>query len=93
VRRAAIQLLGALRDKSLSSRFIEAIKSDESYLVVAEAALAPGEAPEAFDALVALLAQDSWQERLRAGAMRGLLELKDPRAIGVALEWAPVGQT
>ncbi len=93
VRRAAIQGLGALKDPKLAGLFMGVTKTDPSYFVVAEAARALGQtaAPQAYVTLTGLLKQDSWQETIRGGALRGLAALKDPRSLGAAFKYAAPG--
>src|SRR5215813_11927421 len=83
VRRAAIAGLASLKDKQLADLFIDRINNDPSYQVVGESAKALGltGAPSAYDALVGLLKQDSWQDNLRAAALNGLGNLKDSRSL------------
>jgi aminopeptidase N len=93
IRRAAIQGLGALKDPKLADLYTGITKTDPSYFAIADAARALGEsgAPQAYDALLALLNQDSWQDTIRGGAIGGLAALKDPRALDVALKYAAPG--
>jgi aminopeptidase N len=93
IRRAAIQGLAALKDPELADLYIGVTKTDPSYFAIAEAARALGQstAPRAYETLIALLDQDSWQDTIREGAMRGLAALKDPRALDVALKYAAPG--
>jgi HEAT repeat protein len=93
IRRAAIQGLGTLKDPKLADVYINITKTDPSYFAIAEAARALGSstAPQAYDALITLLNQDSWQDTIRGGAMRGLATLKDPRTLDIALKYAAPG--
>jgi aminopeptidase N len=93
VRRAAITGLAAFKDKKLVELFTGLINNDPSYYVVAEAAKALGqtEAPGAYDTLIGLMKQDSWQETIRAGALNGLAALKDQRALDLGLKYAAPG--
>jgi aminopeptidase N len=93
IRREVIQGLGPLKDPKLADLYISITKTDPSYFVIVEAARALGQsaAPQAYDSLLALLNQDSWQDTIRGGAMRGLAELKDPRALDTAVKYAAPG--
>ncbi len=64
-------------------------KGDASVNVEAETARALGatRSPLAFDALVAALHRDSWNETVRIGILDGLASLADPRAIEVAASY------
>jgi aminopeptidase N len=83
VRRAVVDALGTFR----THRAFEAIKPialrDDSYLVEGEAARALGRTRQAaaFDLLVDLLDRASWFDVVRAGAIDGLAELRDDRAV------------
>ena len=95
VRRAAIAGLASLKDKQLADLFIDRINNDPSYQVVGESAKALGltGAPSAYDALVGLLKQDSWQDNLRAAALNGLGNLKDSRSLDLGFKYAAPGNT
>lgn len=95
VRRAAIQGLAEFKDAQLADLFINLMSTDQSYAVVAEAAKALGlsGSPKAFDALLAALKMDSWQESVRAAALSGLAGLKDPRGFDIALRYAAPGNS
>jgi aminopeptidase N len=95
IRREAIKGLSVFNDPKLTDLFINIIKNDPSYFAVAEAARALGQsgAPQAFDVLVDLLKQDSWQDTIRSGALAGLAYLNDPRALEIALNYAAPGNS
>ncbi|HKP11229.1 MAG TPA: M1 family aminopeptidase [Blastocatellia bacterium] len=93
IRREAIRALGQYKDARFADAFIQVIKSDPSYFVVAEAARALGDtrSPKAYEILAAALQTPSWQDTILAGALGGLAALKDPRAIDMALKYAAPG--
>lgn len=93
IRRAALEGLAAFKDPSLADLYIATMKEDPSYFAVAEAARALGHsgAKTAYEALVELLKRDSWQDTIRAGAIRGLAALKDARALDIGLKYAAPG--
>jgi aminopeptidase N len=95
IRREAIRGLATFKDPKLAGLYIGITKTDPSYFAVVEAARALGESgsPRAYGTLLALLKQDSWQDTIRGGAIRGLAELKDPRSLDVALKYAAPGQS
>jgi aminopeptidase N len=82
VRRAVADALGTYREADVASALLNR-RSDESYFVVAAALTALGKTrdPRAFDALAAALGERSWNETIAAGAVRGLAELGDARAL------------
>jgi aminopeptidase N len=83
VRRIVASSLGFFR----TARAAEALKSlalrDASYLVEAEAARALGSTrqPVAFDTLIDILDRPSWADVIRSGAIDGLANLRDERAV------------
>jgi aminopeptidase N len=93
IRRAAITGLAAFKDKQLAGLFTNIARTDPSYFAVSEAAKALGRTgdPSAFDTLVELLKQDSWQETVRGGALGGLAALNDPRSLDLAFKYARPG--
>jgi aminopeptidase N len=93
VRRAAINGLAQFKDASLVQLFANALETDPSYFARAEAAQALGQSgePLAYEALVKAMNQNSWQDTVRAGAIRGLTLLKDQRALGLGLRYAAPG--
>ena len=93
VRRAAVNGLAGYKDATLAGLFISLTRNDPSYFVVADSAAALGQtrAPAAYDVLVGLLGQSSWQDTIRSGALRGLAALKDPRAMALAFKYAAPG--
>ncbi|MBI3949507.1 MAG: HEAT repeat domain-containing protein [Acidobacteria bacterium] len=93
IRRAALQGLASFKDPKLAELFITIINTDPSYFAVTEAARALGQsgAPQAYDVLVGLLNQDSWQDVIRGGALNALASLKDPRGLDIAFKYAMPG--
>ena len=94
-RRAVVAALGALKDASVAGPLIQILADgDDSYYVEAEAARSLGKtrSPKAFDALTGALHKASYQEVVRTGIMDGLAELKDPRGLDIAREWAQYGK-
>jgi aminopeptidase N len=83
VRRGVAAALGLFR----TAKAAEALKSmtlrDASYLVEAEAARALGSTrqPVAFDTLIDILDRPSWADVIRSGAIDGLANLRDERAV------------
>ena len=83
VRRAVMHALGSFR----TSRAAELLKKhalrDASYLVEAEAARALGATRQVtgFDTLVDILDRPAWADVIRGGALDGLANLRDERAV------------
>ena len=92
VRARAIASLASSKDPSLASLYMKLL-NDQSYAVIKNAAFALGAtmSPEAYDALVKLLNLPSWRDNIRASALSGLGELKDKRALDIALRYAARG--
>jgi aminopeptidase N len=82
VRRAVADALGTYREAAVAGALLN-MRSDESYFVVAAALTALGKTrdPRAFEVLAAALGERSWNETIAAGAVRGLAELADARAL------------
>jgi aminopeptidase N len=95
IRREAIKGLVAYKDPKLADIFIKIMNTDPSYFAVAEAARALGQtgSPQAYDVLAAAMKLESWQGTIRAGVLGGLAELKDPRALEVALRYSTPGNS
>lgn len=87
VRRAIADALGRWRDERVAGALL-AMRDDVSYFVVAAALHALGKTrdPRAFDALVAGMSTPSWNETIASGAVRGLGDLADARALPVLLD-------
>ena len=95
IRREAIKGLGLFKDARLGDLFTNIIKTDPSYYAVSEAARALGQsgAQGSYDVLNGLMAQESFQDVIRGGAMAGLAALKDPRALDLGLKYAAAGNS
>ena len=82
VRRAVADALGTYRTPEVATALI-GLRADASYFVTASALTALGKTrdPRAFETLVAALDERSWNETIACGALRGLAELADARAL------------
>ncbi len=87
VRTAAADALGDFAADKVAERLKQALALDESYWVRGAAARSLGKckAPGAFEVLELALAQPSYREIIREGAVAGMLALDDPRAVGKIL--------
>ncbi len=94
VRVGAVTSLGGFNDPNLASLYRKLL-DDQSYAVVKAAALALAltRSPDAYAALVNLTKVPSWRDNIKASALIGLKELKDKRALPLALSSAAVGNT
>ena len=97
-RRGVVGALGQFREDVAAAAALEGIvrKGDASYYVEAVAAQALGQtrAPKAFDVLSkVVMAKESQNDVLRAQALSGLTELKDDRALPIAIEWTKIGKS
>ncbi|MBK8252067.1 MAG: HEAT repeat domain-containing protein [Polyangiaceae bacterium] len=83
VRRAVASAVGKFRSNKAVDVLKKLALSDASYLVEAEAARAIGSTRQssAFDTLIDVLDRPSWADVVRAGAIDGLANLRDDRAI------------
>jgi aminopeptidase N len=83
VRRAVVHALGKWRTQKAADLLAKVALRDASYLVEAEAARALGATRQtsAFDTLVEILDRPSWADVIRAGAIDGLANLRDDRAV------------
>ncbi len=83
VRRAVAAALGNFRSADAASALIGPAQNDASYFVRSAALTALGKTrdPRAFDVLAAAVGESSWNGTVEAGAMRGLAELGDARAM------------
>ena len=83
VRRAVVHALGSFRTSKAADLLRKPALKDASYLVEAEAARALGATRQAsgFDTLVDILDRPSWADVIRAGAIDGLANLRDERAL------------
>jgi len=83
VRRAVVHALGRFRTAKAADILKGIALRDASYLVEAEAARALGSTRQssAFDTLVEVLDRPSWADVIRQGAIDGLANLRDDRAV------------
>jgi len=93
-RRAIARALGEFRGDDACAALAPMLSRDASYFVEGEAALSIGKtrSKKAYDLLIKALAKDSYNEAIRRGAMQGLGELGDERAIPVLLDWTEYGK-
>ena len=97
-RRGVVAALGQFRHDEQAAAALEQVlrKGDASYYVEAAAAHALGQtrSPRAFDVLAEVaMAKDSQADVIRAQALSGLCELRDERALPVAVEWTRRGRS
>ncbi len=97
-RRGVVGALGQFREDDAVAAALEGIvrKGDASYYVEAVAAQALGQtrAPKAFDVLSKVaMAKESQNDAIRAQALAGLTELKDERALPIAIAWTKQGKS
>lgn len=97
-RRGVVAALGQFREDAKAAAALEAIvrAGDASYYVEAAAAAALGRtrAPQAFDVLSKVaMKRESLNDAVRIGALAGLAELKDERALAIAIEWTRAGKS
>jgi aminopeptidase N len=90
VRRAVAAALGSFRGEEAATALLPLAKDDKSYLVrgAALASLGRTRDPRAFDVLAAAVGGRSWNGIVEAGAVRGLAELADARALKLAVDAA-----
>jgi aminopeptidase N len=83
VRRAVVQALGSFRTTKAADLLRKVALQDASYLVEAEAARSLGATRQAsgFDTLVDILDRPAWADVIRVGAIDGLANLRDERAL------------
>lgn len=83
VRRAAAAALGNFRSVEAADALLPVAHGDASYFVRAAALDSLGKTRDAraFDVLAAALQSKSWNATVESGAVRGLAELADPRAL------------
>ena len=95
-RRAVVAALGAFReDAEVASALVKALhKGDVSGFVEGELARSVGRvrAPQAFEVLSEVFDRPAFQDAVRAGALDGLTELRDPRGWQKALDAVAPGQ-
>ena len=94
VRRAIVTALGEFKDDAAAAALQKVLEGDKTDLIEGAAAAALGKTRtgRAFDALQAALPRESFNNVRRIGVFGGLVELKDERAIALALEWIAVGK-
>lgn len=87
VRRAAAAALGNFREAQVATALIAAAESDVSYFVRAAALESLGKTRDsrAFAVLAAAVEGRTWNGTVEAGAVRGLAESADPRALPLVL--------
>lgn len=88
VRRAAAGALGAFRNERVAKALQARVEGDASYFVRAAACVSLGRTrdPHALDVLVAALKRRTWNGTVEAGAVAGLAELADARAVPSIVE-------
>ncbi len=93
-RRAVAAALGEFRGEEACAALAPMLARDGSYFVEAEAAFSIGKtkSKKAYALLMKALSKESFHDVIRAGAMRGLAELGDDRAIPVLLGWTVYGK-
>ncbi len=93
-RRAVVRALGEFKKEKAAIALIPILQHDESYYVegVAATSLGKTRSEKAFEHLKAALSKDSWYEITRDGVFQGFSELKDNRAIPIAIEWSKYGK-
>ena len=93
-RRAVARALGQFKKEEAADALIDLLDKDESYYVAAFAASSLGKtrSTRAYDVLTKALERDSHADVIRSMAFEGLSELRDERAIPVALEWTRYGR-
>jgi aminopeptidase N len=86
--RAVAEALGNFRDPEAAAALIATAGSQRSYLVRAAALTALGKTrePAAFEVLAAAAKQRTWNGTVEAGAIAGLAELADARAMALILD-------
>jgi len=97
-RRGVVAALGQFRHDEKAAAALEAIlrKGDPSYYVEANAAQSLGQTrtPKAFDVLSKVaMKKESQNDVIRSQALLGLADLKDERALPIALEWTKRGKS
>jgi aminopeptidase N len=94
-RRLFVRALGNFRgDELAADAAAKVLAGDASYFVEAESALALGKtrSPRAYDLLVKAMERPSYLDVIRSQALAGLAELRDPRAIDVAIAATRYGE-
>ncbi len=90
VRRAVAAALGNFRHAAVAEALVPVAQNDSSYFVRSAALEALGKTRDAraFDVLAAVAKERTWNSTVEAGAIRGLAELADSRALALALDAA-----
>jgi aminopeptidase N len=93
-RRAVVRALGEFRKAEAAEALIPVLKQDESYFVEAEAAASLGKTRslKAFEPLKEALGKESFNDVIRQGVFQGFGELRDERAISIAVDWSRYGK-
>ncbi len=97
-RRGVVAALGQFRHDERAAAALEEVlrKGDASYYVEAAAAQSLGQtrAPRAFQVLAEVAMQkESQNDVIRSSALAGFTELKDERALPIAIEWTKRGKS
>jgi aminopeptidase N len=96
-RRGVIAALGQFREERAAAALIAVLRQgDASYYVEAAAAQALGQtrSPKAFDVLSKVaMKKESMNDVIRSSALLGMMELKDERALPIAIEWTRRGKS
>jgi aminopeptidase N len=96
-RRGVMAALGQFRDERAADALISVVrKGDASYYVEAAAAQALGQtrSSKAFDVLSKVaMKQESQNDVIRSSALLGFTDLKDERALPIAIEWTKRGKS
>jgi len=96
-RRGVMAALANFRDEEAAAALEKVVrKGDASYYVEAQAAQSLGmtRSPRAFAALADVaMKRDSQSDVIRSMALNGLAELKDERALPIAIEWTKRGKS
>ncbi|MBI4220216.1 MAG: HEAT repeat domain-containing protein [Chloroflexi bacterium] len=93
-RRGVADGLGEFKDERAGKALAAMLESDSSYYVAMSAATGLGKTrwEGGYQTLVNALERSSHLEAIRSGALAGLAELKDDRAIKVASDWTSYGK-
>jgi aminopeptidase N len=93
VRRAIVTALGEFRTEASAAALAKVLNGDVTDIVEAAAAAALGKTRQsnAFASLETALKRDSFNQVVRSGAFSGLVNLKDEKAIPLAIEWTRYG--
>jgi aminopeptidase N len=96
-RRGVMAALGQFREEPAADALIAVLrKGDASYYVEGAAAHALGQtrSPKAFDVLAKVaMKKESMNDVIRSSALLGMTDLKDERALPIAIEWTRRGRS